>query len=65
MTEVHEQPREFQIPNGCPMCAADLPVRVTEHNGAAAVCKHCGWFGRPQITVTHRGWSISYEGAAA
>ncbi|WP_342373821.1 hypothetical protein NVS55_20470 [Myxococcus stipitatus] len=52
------------IPEGCPACAADLPVRVTAA-GPSGVCKHCGWMGRPVITVTHRGLRVTYEGAAA
>jgi hypothetical protein len=52
------------LPEGCPVCAADLPVRVTPA-GPNGVCKHCGWFGRPLVTVTHQGLRISYEGAQA
>jgi hypothetical protein len=52
------------IPEGCPVCAADLPVRVSP-SGPNGVCKHCGWFGRPQLTVTHKGLRITYEGARA
>ncbi|MCP3061652.1 hypothetical protein LXT21_22965 [Myxococcus sp. K38C18041901] len=64
MTEAHPAPRDFKIPEGCPVCASDLPVRVTA-SGPSGVCKHCGWMGRPVITVTHRGLRVSYEGAAA
>ncbi|NTX08997.1 hypothetical protein HUA74_37145 [Myxococcus sp. CA051A] len=64
MTEAHPASRDFTIPEGCPVCAADLPVRVTA-SGPSGVCKHCGWLGRPVITVTHRGLSVSYEGARA
>jgi hypothetical protein len=39
-------------------------VRVTAA-GPSGVCKHCGWFGRPLITVTHQGLRIHYEGAQA
>jgi hypothetical protein len=64
VTEVHAEPRDYTIPEGCPVCAADLPVRVTA-SGANGVCKHCGWFGKPLVTVTHQGLRISYEGAEA
>lgn len=64
MTEVHETPRDFTIPEGCPVCEADLPVRVTVA-GPNSVCKACGWFGRPVLTVTHKGLRVSYEGARA
>ena len=52
------------IPEGCPVCAADLPVRITAA-GPNGVCKHCGWLGRPIITVTHRGLRVTLEGAQA
>lgn len=52
------------IPEGCPVCEADLPVRVSTA-GPNGVCKHCGWFGRPRLTVTHGGLRITYEGAPA
>ncbi len=64
MTEVHATLRDYTLPEGCPTCGADLPVRVTAA-GPNGVCKHCGWFGRPLITVTHRGLRITYEGAQA
>jgi len=56
--------RDYTIPEGCPVCAADLPVRVTS-SGPSAVCRHCGWLGRPLITVTHPGLRVSYGGARA
>lgn len=52
------------IPEGCPVCAADLPVRVSA-SGPNGVCKHCGWIGKPLLTVTHRGFRVSYEGERA
>jgi hypothetical protein len=61
VTGVQATSRDYTIPEGCPVCAADLPVRVTTA-GANGVCKHCGWFGRPLVTVTHQGLRISYEG---
>lgn len=61
MTEVHPTQRDYTIPEGCPVCAADLPVRVSAA-GPSGVCKHCGWFGRPLITVTHQGLRVTYEG---
>ncbi|MCP3103914.1 hypothetical protein LZ198_34065 [Myxococcus sp. K15C18031901] len=64
MTEAPTASRDFMIPEGCPLCAADLPVRVTAA-GPSGVCKHCGWLGRPLITVTHQGLRVSYEGARA
>ena len=50
--------RDYTLPEGCVVCGADLPVRVTDA-GPRAVCRHCGWFGRPQVTVTHRGLRIA------
>ncbi|ABF92415.1 hypothetical protein MXAN_3816 [Myxococcus xanthus DK 1622] len=64
MTEVNATSRDYTLPEGCPVCAADLPVRVTAA-GPSAVCRHCGWLGRPLITVTHRGLRVSYDGAQA
>ena len=64
LTEVHAEPRDYTIPEGCPVCEADLPVRVTAA-GANGVCKQCGWIGRPLVTVTHQGLRISFEGAEA
>ncbi len=60
MTEVHATSRDYTIPEGCPVCAADLPVRVSAA-GPSGVCKHCGWFGRPLITVTHQGLRVTYD----
>ncbi|QRK11474.1 hypothetical protein JQX13_16195 [Archangium violaceum] len=64
MTDVQTTPRDYMIPEGCPVCAADLPVRVTA-SGPNGVCKYCGWFGRPLVTMTHRGLRITYEVAQA
>ncbi len=65
MTEVQTtSSRDYKIPEGCPVCAADLPVRVSA-SGPSAVCKHCGWFGRPTLTVTHSGFRVSVEGEKA
>jgi hypothetical protein len=50
--------REYTIPEGCPACGADLPVRVTSA-GPRAVCRACAWFGRPTITVTYHGWRVN------
>lgn len=61
MTEVHPvTPRDYTIPEGCPVCSADLPVRVSA-SGPHAVCKHCGWLGRPLVTVTHRGLRVTVQ----
>lgn len=46
------------------VCGADLPVRVSA-DGPHGVCKACGWFGRPRLTVTHRGLRVTYEEAQA
>ena len=67
MTDVMHAPvptRDYTLPEGCPSCGADLPVRVSAA-GANGVCKHCGWFGRPLLTVTHQGLRVSYQGAQA
>ncbi|HLL53998.1 MAG TPA: hypothetical protein VK447_10650 [Myxococcaceae bacterium] len=64
MSELQTTPRDYMIPEGCPACAADLPVRVTAA-GPSGVCKHCGWFGRPFVTVTHRGLRVTYDEAEA
>ncbi|NBD08516.1 MULTISPECIES: hypothetical protein [Corallococcus] len=63
MTEVHAKPREYTLPEGCPVCESDLPVRVSA-SGPNAVCTHCGWRGRPFITVTHQGLRVSYDDGA-
>jgi hypothetical protein len=55
--------REYTLPEGCLACGADLHVRVTA-TGPAGVCKHCGWFGRPKITVTFEGLKVTYDEAA-
>ena len=54
---------DYTIPNGCIACGADLPVRVTP-NGAAAVCKVCGLFSKPTLTVTHKGLSVGFQASA-
>jgi len=64
MTEALTATRDYMIPEGCPLCSADLSVRVTAA-GPSGVCKHCGWLGRPLITVTHQGLRVSYQGARA
>jgi hypothetical protein len=64
MTEVHTHSREYTLPEGCPVCEADLPVRVTAA-GPNAVCTHCGWMGCPLITVTHQGLRVTYDAGAA
>ncbi len=63
--EVPEKVTDFTIPEGCMLCGGDLPVRVTAA-GAQSVCKRCGWFARPKLTVTHDGFQVSYaaEGTA-
>ncbi|MBF5043624.1 hypothetical protein FGE12_14605 [Aggregicoccus sp. 17bor-14] len=57
-------PRDFTLPEGCVVCGADLPVRVSDA-GARAACVRCGWMGRPQVEVTHRGLRIRTPGASA
>jgi hypothetical protein len=64
MTRAHVPPRDYTLPEGCPVCASDLPVRISAA-GPNGVCKACGWVGRPLVTVTHRGLRITYEGAKA
>jgi hypothetical protein len=64
MNEVPTTSRDYTLPEGCPTCGADLPVRVTTA-GPSGVCKRCGWFGRPFITVTHQGLRIHYGSAQA
>ena len=59
-----QEEREFTIPEGCPVCAADLPVRVTA-SGAMSACRHCRWIGRPTLTVTHQGLKVSVAPATA
>ncbi len=64
VSHVQVPTRDYTLPEGCPSCGADLPVRVSAA-GTHGVCKHCGWFGRPVLTVTHQGLRITYEGAHA
>ena len=58
-------PRDFTLPEGCLICGADLPVRVTASGGAHAVCKTCGWFSRPILTVNKQGLEVGYRSALA
>jgi len=58
-------PRDFTLPEGCLICGADLPVRVTASGGAHAVCKTCGWFSRPILTVKKQGLEVGYRSALA
>lgn len=60
----HPSVQEFTIPEGCPACGADLPVRVSAA-GPRGFCTQCHWLGRPVLTVTHRGLSVSVEPARA
>jgi len=64
MTDAPTTSRDYTLPEGCPACAADLPVRVSAA-GPTGVCKRCGWIGRPLVTVTHRGLRVTYEEAQA
>ncbi|WP_093517039.1 hypothetical protein [Stigmatella erecta] len=66
MTGFHPQAEvsEYTIPEGCPACAADLPVRVSA-KGPLAVCSHCHWIGRPVLTVTHKGLQVSVKASRA
>jgi hypothetical protein len=52
--------REYTIPEGCLVCGADVPVKVTAA-GPRAVCKRCGWFGRPTVRPTHEGLRVTYD----
>ena len=56
--------REFTIPDGCPVCEADLSVRVTA-SGPMGACGRCQWLGRPRLTVTHHGLRVSVDPAQA
>jgi hypothetical protein len=56
--------KEFTLPEGCLVCGADLPVRVTS-SGAHAVCKACGWFSRPQLLVKSGGLEVHHQTAKA
>lgn len=64
MTELQQEVRDYTIPEGCPVCSADLPVRVSA-SGPNAVCKHCGWFGKPTLTVVKGGLRVSIDTAQA
>jgi hypothetical protein len=56
--------QEYTIPEGCPACGADLPVRVSAA-GPRGFCPQCHWLGRPVLTVTHKGLRVSVEAAQA
>lgn len=58
--QTRQTEHEYTIPEGCPVCGADLPVRVTAA-GPRSVCGSCHWFGRPLITVTHEGLRVSVD----
>jgi hypothetical protein len=64
MIDTSTAPRDFTLPEGCVVCGADLPVRVTD-SGAHAACVRCGWLGRPQLRVTHGGLRVRVPGASA
>lgn len=67
MTHVESNPspvRDYTLPEACPICEADLPVRVTPA-GANAVCNRCSWWGKPVLTVTKGGLEISFPQAEA
>ena len=59
-----EESKEYTVPEGCPICAADLPIRISD-KGPAAVCLHCGYIGKPKLTLTYRGLVLEHGGAKA
>lgn len=52
--------QDYTLPEGCPVCGADLPVRVSAA-GPRGACPTCHWMGRPLLTVTHGGLRVSVE----
>lgn len=64
MVDARAELKDYTVPEGCPVCAADLPIRVTE-KGPNAVCRQCGYVGRPRLTLTWRGLVLQHEGAQA
>lgn len=62
MTELQKnsETRDYTIPEGCPVCGADLPVRISA-SGPNGVCRHCHWIGRPTITMTHNGLEVGFD----
>lgn len=62
--EARTDPLDYTIPEGCPVCGADLPVRVSA-GGPSGVCRRCHWIGRPTITVVHGGLRVEVDLADA
>ncbi|MBX5484071.1 MAG: hypothetical protein IRZ16_19780 [Myxococcaceae bacterium] len=52
---------EYAIPEGCPVCAGDLQVKVTTGAGPNGVCVTCGYFAKPVIGVIHHGLHILFK----
>ena len=63
-TPTAPQAVDYKIPEGCPVCDADLPVRVTPR-GPRGVCVSCGWMGKPILTVVHNALRVECEAAQA
>jgi len=59
ISQRQSEPNVYTVPEGCPVCSADLPVKVSAA-GPNAVCRHCGWIGKPQLTVTHKGLKLTF-----
>lgn len=55
---------DYTIPEGCPTCGADLPVRVSER-GPVGFCRHCHMLVRPTLRVTAAGLEVEFRAAAA
>lgn len=56
-TSEQETSVEYTIPEGCPVCAGDLQVKVSDA-GARGVCLTCNYFARPTVGVTHKGLRV-------
>lgn len=59
-----DEAKEYTVPEGCPVCAADLPIRISD-KGPTAVCLHCGYIGKAKLTLTWRGLVLEHGGAKA
>jgi len=59
-SDLNDAVNDFTLPEGCLLCGADLPIRVTQA-GAHSVCLTCGWFARPAVRITHEGLKVTYQ----
>jgi hypothetical protein len=62
--QIHTAAKDYTIPEGCPVCSADLNVRVSD-SGPIGVCLKCLATVRPNLRVTASGLEVEFRAAAA